>query len=471
MDETGNGSIDLGGGATPFTLSATGTPAWVNNGSINLGNANAGGVGTPHTLSGAGEPGNLTEGSVTLPTLELEAGDDDGRALEPFTLAAEGFTGAVGVGDVELPFPTLEAGTAGVQLPAFELAATGFAGSLVTGAITLPAYAVSGGLDGPLPLPEFELAAEAATGAVAEGALVLSAFTLAATGAPTVQVELPAFTLVAAGLVGAAGHGAVQPEAFALEAVAYQDAAADGAITLAVFTLVATASGTAVADGAVTFAPLSLEATALAGGVGTADLTVPLWTLNGAGYFSVVGTATIELPAFVLAGDSGQTGGAISTPSGAVRSTVVLNTRLKGVTLYQGLAANSFANFAGVTLAATADGIVALAGPDDLGVPIQAHLTGGVSDLGADALKLVLSAYVGYRAGGPLDLTLITDQHHEHVYRLEPRQAEEDLHGSRVKFGHGVKGRYWQWKLENQRGADFQLDQLRLMVQPLKRRV
>jgi hypothetical protein len=438
-------------------------------GSIDLGDASGGG--TPFVLEGEGVSGKIADGELTLPLYALEGATADGVSLPAFTLAAQGESGGAAAGDITLPFPTLEAGTAGVSLPAFVVAATGFPGVLVTGAVTLPAFVLSGALDGPLQLPAFTLAATAESGAVGQGALTLPAFTLAATGAPHVSITLPDFEVDATALVGQVGNGNVQPAAFTLQASAYQDATGTGAITLGLFRVDASGFASVVADGAVTLEPLALEAAALTGQVATADLTVPLFTLSAGGFFSVVGTASIELPAFVVAGTLGDGGQAVSHVALPVRTTVVLNTRLKGVTLYEGLAANSFANFAGVTLAATPDGIVALTGDDDLGVPIDAHMLAGISNLRADTLKQVQGAYVGYRAGGPLELTLITDEHHENVYRLEPRQGAGDLHASRVKFGRGVKGQFWQWRLANVDGCDFQLNDLRLAVQTLTRGV
>lgn len=444
-----------------------------NDGSINLGEVNgASSTDTPFAVSGAGEPGNLTDGDLTLPLLALEAAAADGMTLSAFTLSGTAETGGVGDGDVTLPFPTLDAGTAGVELPAFTLSAIGAAGALVTGDLTLPAFELAGALDGPLQLPELTLDATGESGGVGAGAIVLPAFDLAATSAPQADIALPAFDLSATGLAGAVGTGDAQLPAFTLDAAAYQDATADGDLTLLPFTLVATANGAVVADASITLPAFTLEAAALTGTVASADLQLPLYTLDAGGYYSAIGTADITLPAFVIAGANGQEGASgTSVPDTVVHTTVVVNTRLKGVTLYDGLEANSFAHFAGVTLAATANGIVALTGDTDRGEPIAAHMLAGTSTLGSEQFKQVMSAYVGYRAGGPLELTLITDEHHEYVYRLEPRQAAEDIHASRVKFGHGVKGRYWQWKLANVDGADFQLDTLRLMVQPLKRSV
>jgi hypothetical protein len=147
---------------------------------------------------------------------------------------------------------------------------------------------------------------------------------------------------------------------------------------------------------------------------------------------------------------------------------VVVNTHTNAVTTYAGVNANSACMFAGAALAATAQGIVALEGDTDMGNPISASLTSGVSDFGESAIKRVVTGLAGYRADGDMELTLVADGHHEAIYRLLPRRLD-DPHATRVKFGRGAKGRYWQWTLSNRDGAGFSLDSLALDVQALRR--
>lgn len=149
---------------------------------------------------------------------------------------------------------------------------------------------------------------------------------------------------------------------------------------------------------------------------------------------------------------------------------VVVNTHTSAVTEYAGVDANSGCMFAGSVLLATADGIVALEGDTDLGAPIAAAITSGISDLGEEHVKRILTGTVGYRAAGDMELALVADDHHESIYRLLPRRLD-DPHATRVKFGRGAKGRYWQWTLSNRDGAGFSLDRLALDVQALGRRV
>lgn len=448
-------------------------------GSINLGDLNGGSAVTPFSLSGDLEPGGLVDGDCTLPLFALEGAFDDGRVLPAFTLEATGETGAT-IDGVEstmvLPAFTLAGGFAdGVVLPAFTLDATATVGAVVTGAVALPAFEVDGSLEPPLALPIFALDAVLIPGNVGAGDVQTPAFTLAATTAHQVDVTLAEFTLAATALTGTVATGAVQLAGFTTDATAFQNNTADGDVTLAVWTLAADGSASTVIDADITLSAFTLQALASNGAVATADLTLPLYTVDGAMGFSVVGYATITLPAFVLAGSADAPAGPQATQGaapGAVATVVALNTRLKGVTLYEGLSANSFARFAGVTLAATPSGIVALTGDTDLsGAAIAARVSGPTSDFSNQQLKRVLSGYVGYRASGELDLTLIADEHHEYVYRLAPRQAAATLHAARVKFGHGTSGRYWQWKLANRAGEDFALTQLALQVLTLRRGV
>jgi hypothetical protein len=149
---------------------------------------------------------------------------------------------------------------------------------------------------------------------------------------------------------------------------------------------------------------------------------------------------------------------------------VVVNTHTNAVSTYAGIDANSGCMFAGAALLATADGIVALQGDTDLGAPITAQVVSGVSDLGAAQIKRIVTGYAGYRAEGDVELTLTADGHHEAVYAMEPRRIG-DQHATRVKFGRGARGRYWQWKLANRDGAAFSLDSLALDVEAISRKV
>lgn len=403
------------------------------------------------TAAGTGTADSqLIDGDLSLPELTLDASMIPERVLPAFTLEATGFAGTVAVGRVNLLALTLEGSLEGpLPLPALSLEATLLNGSA---------------LDGDSLLPSLEAAGTGLTGNAAEGDASLPQWEVAGDTGAFGDIRIPDFSLSATGLTGAVGPGAALLPAFSLDAQMMQSGAADGSITLAEFTLNASASSTTFIVGDVALASFTLNAQGFTGNTATGELTLPLLTLSADGYASQTGTATVTLP---LLSVDGWMQSSVAAP---VFTSVVLNTQTKATSTYSGLNANSLANFNGLVLAATASGIVALQGDSDGGTAIAAVVTGGVSDLNSEQFKRVLCGYAGYRADGMLELTLITDQHHEHVYSLAPRRIDE-VHASRVKFGRGVDGRYWQWSLANKAGADFALDTLTLQATPTSRKV
>ncbi len=297
------------------------------------------------------------------------------------------------------------------------------------------------------------------------GDVELTAPTVAASFAAQIDIALSELTISGAMLAGGAYTGDCAVQRLTIDGAARQDTTATGDISFAIMAVSGTVSGLAVINGSVTIPRAELAAVAVAGNVATATLAMPLLALNATGHYSTIGNAQIELSALLAAGTMSNNQALLNA------TTIALNTRIKAVTTYDGVAFNSYANFAGVTLAASADGIVALVGDDDLGVAIDAYALSGVSDYNNEAFKRILTGYVGYRAAGDLELTLITDEHHEYIYRLEPRQGAESIHASRVKFGRGVDGKYWQWRIANVNGGAFQIDSLTFNPAELKRRV
>ena len=385
-------------------------------------------------------------------------------------LQAAASTGTVSAGLLTLSVPAVAAvlsaplpdnamqGNARLALPALS------AGTLTSSAL----------LDAVLSWPAYGVQASAVAGGVGQAQLVLPALGLAAQlSAPAPDSLLQggaAFTslaLNAVALAGSLGRASLMLGAPSLDAQASANTLAQGQAALLHFTLLASAQGAPVqvADVQLTVPALVLQGTALAGNVAHADLTLTLVRLNADGAAQALGTAQVRLPLLHM-----DAGALVQTLAAPRFTGVVLNPRSQAVSRYEGVQANSLCLFGGLTLAATESGIVALTGDTDLGKPIAAQVAGGASDLGLKTAKTVLAAYVGYHASGALELTLITDTHHEYVYRLEPRQIGQQ-HTSRVKFGRGVQGSYWQWRLANRDGADFALDSLALEVLALQRRV
>jgi hypothetical protein len=418
-----NGSINLGGvaafAATPWTLAATAVSAQVGNGDIRLG-----ALATPWTLDAWAVPENLADGDATLQPFDVPGG-----SLEP-----------------ALPYGR------------YALAATGLAGTLATGNIVLLAPDAAG---------------ELLAGGASTGDITLPRFAVTGDNGIEAGATLEPYALAATGVAGALMDGAIRLGEFTTDAVSLQDGSGDGAPTLPLFEVRAVAVADNVGTGAAVLLPLRADGAGATGIVADGQITVPLFAVSASGYADNIGIATISLPRFQL--DATTLAPAIiapivtlPAPTVTAVTTVAVNTRTRAVTTYDNLRANSYARFAGMVLAATEDGIVALVGDTDNGQAINAYLTSGTSDYGSDVKKRVLAGYIGYRASGTTAITVITDEHTEYTYPLEPRK--EGLHPARRKFGRGVDGRYAAWKFANVDGADFQIDGLSLDVDLLSRR-
>lgn len=447
-------------------------------GSINLGDVNF--TGTPFDLAGVLEPGNLTLGESYLPDYAVDGSLEPPLPLPNFALAGTVVSGNVGDAPLTLPAFTVAGGMEPpLLLPTFALAASAATGTLASGAVVALPFTLAGSLEPPLALPLPAVAGTLMPGTAAQADLILPSFSVAATFGTLGTLTLPLYAVSGDSAIGTVGAGNVLLPARQLTAAGFADGLGDGDIVLQPYSLAGALAGTAVIDGVVTLSAFALAASADTGALGEATLSLPLMTVAADGFMEAIGTADIALPLLALASslqlgataDNGTPAPDPVAPGATGPTAIVVNTKLKGVTLYRGLAANSFAQFAGVTLAATPAGIVALTGDTDLGQPIAARFASGVTDFDEERLKRVLTGYVGYRAAGELELTLITDQHHEYIYALQPRQRPADLHAARVKFGRGVDGRYWQWAIANRDGADFDLDMLGLHAVPNQRRV
>lgn len=480
-DRIGDGALTL---RAP-TVSATGvnTPAGVGPGEA------AGVADLPQLeLEAAGVAGTLAGGAVQLPRMLLTAsmlGERIGSgAVNLSRLLVDGRMGetAAAPAHATLTLPTWQVGAAAtggsvldgsIQLPRLQVAASKTPELIGDGDVLLPAARMAGTLGetaaaaahASVSLPEWRLAGVLATGGMAEGAVLLRAPGLVATGhaSTEAQGELRLATLQAAG--AASGqvliHGDLAlPE---LAAAGSQSATVTGAVRLRQPELAAIATQDAVIHGDVSLLQPQLDADAVPGNIAVAAITVPLLAIDADGYFDTVGTASVELPLLVLEGV------AVASIPAPVFTGVAVNTRNQAVSTYEGLGFNSLTSFGGMVLAATSEGIVALTGETDLGAPIPASVTSGVSSFDSEQFKRVLCGYAGYSATGNLELTLVTDTHHQYVYSLVPEQVGQ-LHSARVKFGRGIEGRYWQWKLANKLGAHFALDALTLDVSPLSRR-
>lgn len=405
------------------------------------------------------------DGSITFEYLALDGSLEPALAWPEFTLDASGVNGSVGQGNCDFERLALNAGfDDGAVLPLLTLEATGVNSALITGWCVMERLTLTGSLEPALSLPELSLSATALTGQVADGDVRLPVWMLEASTGTVADLTWPAWQVAAVGLTGSVASGQAQWPALQVNATLAQDGQAQGDVQFGLLSVFGVMVGTTFIEGRVTLLPPTLSADGQAGQDASAELILPLYTLNAEGYGDVTGSASVLLPLFTL---DALMQGSVSLSD----ASIVLNTRVRGVTTYDGLGFNSAAIFNGVTLLANEHGIIALEGDTDLGVDIAASVASGDSDWGKHSFKRVVNGYVGYRANGELELSLILDGHDQNVYTLAPRQTLDALHPNRVKFGRGIAGMYVQWRMANRDGADFALERLSLDTDTLARQI
>lgn len=133
---------------------------------------------------------------------------------------------------------------------------------------------------------------------------------------------------------------------------------------------------------------------------------------------------------------------------------------------------NSYAQLGTKTYAAQEDGVYEITGSDDAGTNISAYITTGFLDFGSSSQKRIRSVQLGYTADDEMRLYVRTEEGgtlKEYWYEAAPLTADTPREHV-IKIGRGLKSMYWQFKLINTAGGDFNIDVVRLYPVLLRRR-
>lgn len=125
---------------------------------------------------------------------------------------------------------------------------------------------------------------------------------------------------------------------------------------------------------------------------------------------------------------------------------------------------NSMTKFNGQYLGANENGIFRLDNGDLDGTSkIPAFFELLTSDWGIENQKRIRTIYVGYETNGQLVLKVKDDDNNEREYILEPNHLDNSQHGAKLPGDRGGKGRYWMIRVDNMNGADFSIDNIRIL--------
>lgn len=133
-----------------------------------------------------------------------------------------------------------------------------------------------------------------------------------------------------------------------------------------------------------------------------------------------------------------------------------LNADTNGVSRYKGVVANSFCQLDGKTYLANTAGIYEVDGSDDAGQPISARIVLPKDDLESAMKRRIALVWLGAKSSGRLKLGVKTNDDDTAYYTVD-LSVVDGVRGSKVKLGKGLEGRYWQFAIENEDGADIDL--------------
>ncbi len=350
-----------------------------------------------------------------------------------------------------------------VTFEAFVVAGIIASGAAFVGNVTLKPYEFDGGIQSPIPLEPYQVEGTILPGSVFRGDIELEPFEVTSGQGFIGSIRLEPFTVAGAIARGDVFTGDITLPKFTVDGRIARLGDFVGDIVLQPYTVTGSIDRHSLWRGDVQLRPFTVSGSIANGRVFRGDIELEPYTVSARAYSAGIYVGDITLPRFSVEG-------LLVNETEALTTALVMNTRTNAVTRYSSVPFNSFANFGGVTLGAGPDGIMVLDGEDDAGTPIEAYAEGGVSDFGSKYVKKVPSGYAGYRTTGTLRITLTTDEDQQYEYDLEPRSGP-NIHTSRVKFGRGVEGVYWQWRADNVDGSDFDFEHLRLLVEETSRTI
>ena len=141
----------------------------------------------------------------------------------------------------------------------------------------------------------------------------------------------------------------------------------------------------------------------------------------------------------------------------------MMNIETGAVSRYEGFNFNSMDGDIG----SMDDGIYSLSGDDNNGTPIDSFVVSPRVDFGTSHLKRLTDSYVSCSSDGELTLSTIVDGQ-EREYTVK---AKSEINTIKNNLARGTKNRYWQIKVANKLGSNFELESIELLPQVLSRRV
>jgi len=310
--------------------------------------------------------------------------------------------------------------------------------------VVMPMLEITAGCDGIIEvLPLLGAESDSFTGEISTASLqnvqmTMMAYTLGWNGC-AIDCDLPVPTASASSLTGEISEGDCDVPFFTVSATLLAGGISQGVATLPTLTFVGKTINT-----------------------GTVSKSLPALTISAYAHGPLLHTLDETLPLLQIVANLVQ-------QSTAFRC-YVLNTENSAITEYDNFPFNSFCTFKGKHLAAGSNGITLLEGNKDNSTDIKAYFNVGNNDFDLPNIKKVTDAYLSMKGDGSYYLTVTSDDGTPHDYLLTATTGGK-IKNLKTNVGKGKKGRFFELELSNINGADFELYDMVLNVELLKRNI
>ena len=315
---------------------------------------------------------------------------------------------------------------------------------------------------GRMDLPEMVMEGHGLVGQIGHGAMEMSLFIMDGRSGALASMQVSKMEMAGHGLVGQVGTGKLLFSVPVMDGKGYSSIIGRGAMLFSPMVMSGDGKVSVIGQGKMRFSLPVANGHGYAGIAGNGQMLFPLPVLAGKGFVEIIGSGSTDFPLPKMIG-AGRL-----IPLTILYKGVAMNASHFAVTEYKDFPFNSFAYFNGVYLGANSQGIFALEGNNDNGGKIDSLVELPPVDFGAGFVKRARDAWLTYRADGQLVLILRLDEHETWESALQLPQGRS--HEERVKIARGIKNRFIAFGIRNEMGCDFDIESIRILVEPVQKR-
>ena len=178
------------------------------------------------------------------------------------------------------------------------------------------------------------------------------------------------------------------------------------------------------------------------------------------------GAGQFDLPIFRMYGFGR------SIPPSRVYRGIVMNLSNQAMSTYSGFNFNSLACWQGNYYGINDTGIFRLGGDkDNLTRNIQSKMKFAPMNFGDGNIKHIRDMWITFRSDGHLQVTFSADENEDTTSISQTELVADAIREEKLKCGRGLKGRFFTVIIENMSGADFDIEQISILVDSIKRKL